>query len=141
MSSSLLPHSTSSTFLHIPVSSPSVILISSETSFPLLWELADSEGHHPTLIDSSSHKQHPSGPLVSAVFVTCHFFYHHYCYFPSYCRSSSWFQTGVKVQLFEFRKFYSLGLKTKMTVIKRRTNCFFISLPLGNQADIVIKVL
>lgn len=36
---------------------PSVILISSKTSFPRLWELADSGGHHRTLTDSSRHKQ------------------------------------------------------------------------------------
>lgn len=51
------------------------------------------------------------------------------------------FRSGVKVQLSEIRQSYSLGQKTKMTVIKRRTNCFFISFPLGNQAGGGIKEL
>lgn len=51
------------------------------------------------------------------------------------------FRWGVKVQLSEIRQSYSLGQKTKMTVIKRRTNCFFISFPLGNQAEGGIKEL
>lgn len=56
----LLPPPYSASSLCIPLSpSPplSVILISSKTSFPELWELADSEGHHQTLTDSSRHKQ------------------------------------------------------------------------------------
>ncbi len=35
----------------------SVILISSKTSFPWLWELAHRGGHHRTPTDSSHHKQ------------------------------------------------------------------------------------
>lgn len=48
-------------------------------------------------------------------------------------------QGWVKVQLSEIKQFYSLDQKTQMTVIKRRTNCFFISFPLGNQTDTGIK--
>lgn len=50
-----------------------------------------------------------------------------------------WVGGGVKVQLSEIKQFYSLDQKTQMTVIKRRTNCFFISFPLGNQTDTGIK--
>lgn len=45
----------------------SVILISSKTSFPELWELADSEGHHQTLTDSSRHKQLVGVGVLAAI--------------------------------------------------------------------------
>lgn len=81
--------------LLIPLPPLSVILISSKTSFPGLWELADSEGHCQTLTDSSHHKQlvgvcwHAGNPPVSDTLVlTGHFFCDADCYFPCYCFSS-----------------------------------------------------
>lgn len=42
-----------------------VVLIFSKPSFPKLWELAESDGHHWTHTDSTSHKQ-PLGAGVLA---------------------------------------------------------------------------